>query len=55
MRPETPVRIIETRSGILLVPLTKEPMSVELEQELAEWQLLSMESWNRFPYEDTEA
>jgi len=53
LAPDTPVRIIETRGGILLVPLTNEPMSVELEQELKEWQSLSLETWSMFPYEDT--
>lgn len=54
MTPETPIRIVETRSGILLVPLTREPMNAELKQQLAEWQALSTESWERFPYEDAE-
>ncbi len=48
---ETPVRVIETRTGILLVPLTDEPMSAELTQELAEWQALSTKPWEGFPYE----
>ncbi len=30
----TPVRVIETRTGILLVPLTQEPMSESLADEL---------------------
>ncbi len=29
-KPTTPIRIIETRSGVLLVPLTKEPMDEKL-------------------------
>jgi bifunctional DNA-binding transcriptional regulator/antitoxin component of YhaV-PrlF toxin-antitoxin module len=52
--PDTRVRIVETRSGILLVPLTNEPMSEELAQELAEWQSLGAETWEMFPYEDAE-
>lgn len=52
LAPDTPVRVIETRSGILLVPLTDRPMSEELAQELAEWQSLSTESLAMFPYED---
>jgi AbrB family looped-hinge helix DNA binding protein len=52
LAPDTPVRIVETRSGILLVPLTDEPMSAELEQELEEWQSLSLQTWMMFPYED---
>ena len=49
---ETPIRIIETRSGLLLIPLTKTPMSAELAQELAEWQALSVSTWDSFPYEE---
>lgn len=55
LRPDTPVRIIETRSGILLVPMTDEPMSPDLERELAEWQSLSAQAWEIFPYEDDSA
>lgn len=54
LAPDTPVRIIETHSGILLVPLTNEPMSSELERELEEWQSLSLETWAMFPYEDAD-
>ncbi|MEW6211208.1 MAG: AbrB/MazE/SpoVT family DNA-binding domain-containing protein [Acidobacteriota bacterium] len=39
-----PVRIVETRCGILLVPLTDEPMSEALLAELEEWQSLVAES-----------
>jgi bifunctional DNA-binding transcriptional regulator/antitoxin component of YhaV-PrlF toxin-antitoxin module len=49
---DTPLRIIETRNGILLVPLTDEPMSVALQVELEEWQSLGVESFEMFPYED---
>lgn len=35
---ETPVRLIETQKGILLIPLTNEPMSETLLAEIAEWQ-----------------
>jgi len=31
---ETPLRIIETRNGILLVPLTEEPITDDLRSEL---------------------
>jgi len=54
LKPNTPIRIIETRNGILLVPLTEEPMSEELQQELAEWEVLGEDSWAMFPYEGTE-
>jgi bifunctional DNA-binding transcriptional regulator/antitoxin component of YhaV-PrlF toxin-antitoxin module len=30
LKPATPLRIGETRSGILLVPMTGEPMSTDL-------------------------
>ena len=52
MAPATPVRIIETRGGVLLVPLGDAPMSPELAAELAEWQALGAESWEMFPYEE---
>jgi bifunctional DNA-binding transcriptional regulator/antitoxin component of YhaV-PrlF toxin-antitoxin module len=55
LSPDTPVRVVETRTGILLVPLTDAPMSPELARELAEWQSLSTESWSAFPYEDADA
>ena len=50
--PETAVRLIETRSGILLVPLTDAPMSAELTEELREWQALGQGAWEMFSYED---
>ena len=46
------VRIIETRDGILLIPLTDEPMPPELQQELAEWQELGADAWSLFPYDE---
>ena len=52
LTPETSLRLIETRTGILLVPITDELMSEELAGELAEWQSLSLESWDMFPYEE---
>ena len=52
LTPETPLRVIETRNGILLVPLTTAPMAEDLQRELVEWQSLSAESWGLFPYED---
>lgn len=51
---ETPLRIIETRSGILLVPLTDEPMTADLRVELEAWQELGAESLGTIPYEETE-
>jgi bifunctional DNA-binding transcriptional regulator/antitoxin component of YhaV-PrlF toxin-antitoxin module len=52
LEDDTPLRMIETRSGILLIPLTKEPMSSALNMEIAEWQALGDESFGRFPYEN---
>ncbi len=51
---ETVVRIIETQKGILLIPLTNEPMSEALASELQEWQAIGSESWEMFPYEEPE-
>lgn len=52
MLPETSVRVIETRNGLLLVPLTDAPMSAELTEELQDWQALSQSAWEQFAYED---
>jgi hypothetical protein len=54
MTPEVPIRIIETRSGLLLIPLTGAPMDAELEKELADWQELSSTVWDAFPFEEDE-
>ncbi len=54
LRPEVSVRLIETRSGLLLVPLTDEPVNEELALELQEWQALGADAWAQFPYEDGE-
>ena len=53
LTPDTPLRIVETRGGILLVPLTGEPMAEELSRELDEWQTLGSESLAMFPYSDS--
>ena len=53
--PKTAVRLIETRGGILLVPLSDAPMSAELAAELQEWQGLGQEAWAQFPYDEEEA
>ncbi len=52
MAPATPIRIVETRSGVLLVPLSDEPMSAELAGELADWQVLVAQTWEMFPFEE---
>jgi bifunctional DNA-binding transcriptional regulator/antitoxin component of YhaV-PrlF toxin-antitoxin module len=51
MKANSPVRVVETRGGVLLVPITDAPMSAELERELAEWQTLGASTWDSFPYE----
>jgi bifunctional DNA-binding transcriptional regulator/antitoxin component of YhaV-PrlF toxin-antitoxin module len=53
LAPETSVRIVETRAGVLIIPLLDGPMSPELAKELADWQALAADSL-AFPYE-TEA
>jgi bifunctional DNA-binding transcriptional regulator/antitoxin component of YhaV-PrlF toxin-antitoxin module len=55
LTPDRPLRIIETKGGILIVPLTDEPMDAELVRELEEWQALGQKSWEPFPYETIEA
>jgi bifunctional DNA-binding transcriptional regulator/antitoxin component of YhaV-PrlF toxin-antitoxin module len=52
---DTPIRMIETQNGILLIPLINEPMSAALQAELEEWQSLGNESLEMFPYEDEQA
>ena len=54
LNDETPVRMIETSNGILLIPLTDEPMSPSLLAEIEEWQALGAESMTQFPYESDE-
>lgn len=48
---DTPLRMIETRNGILLIPLTGKPMRPSLRAEIEEWQALGTESFKLFPYE----
>ncbi len=40
LQPGTAVRTVETRGVVLLVPLTNEPLPIQLAQELAQWQEL---------------
>lgn len=47
----TPVRLIETNEGILLVPLHNAPMSEDLKKEIAEWQEATSGNLEEFPYE----
>ena len=48
----TPVRVIETRTGILLVPLTQEPMSESLADETQAWRSIGAESLETFTYDE---
>ncbi len=52
LAPDTELRIVEARGGILLVPLTDDPMSEDLQAELNEWQTLAQSSLEIFPFEE---
>jgi bifunctional DNA-binding transcriptional regulator/antitoxin component of YhaV-PrlF toxin-antitoxin module len=52
LSPDQPIRIVETRGGLLLVPLGDEPMSPALADELRAWQDLAAEGWDAFPYDE---
>jgi len=45
---ESQFRIVETQKGLLLIPLTDEPMSDELKAELEEWQTIGADGWEMF-------
>ena len=53
-KPDCPLQVVETRSGVLLVPLDDRPMSQELRSEIEAWQELSLDSWDASLYEETE-
>ena len=53
--PATPVRLIETRGGILLIPLSDAPMSADLANESAQWQAQGAEAWKMSPFEEDES
>jgi len=54
LEDNTPLRIIETRHGILLIPLTENSMSEALRHEIEDWQELGNETLAAFPYESDE-
>ncbi len=54
LTPDRPIRLVETRGGLLLVPLVDEPISPALAEELTAWQELAAESWNAFPSVEVE-
>ena len=55
LTPDRPIRIIETKNGILIVPMSDGPMDAELARELDEWQALGQESWEQLPDETPDA
>ena len=55
LKPESKVRIIETKDGILLIPLTDELPDEALQAELDEWQQLGEEVWHSLPDEAVSA
>ena len=52
--PDVLLRVVETTTGILLVPLHSGPMDQELAAELRAWLELGIESAQMFPYKDAE-
>ncbi len=51
LTPEAPVRVVETRAGVLIIPIHDGPMSEELADELADWRALGADVLSSFPYE----
>lgn len=51
-KKETNFRIIETQNGVLLIPLSDEPMNSELSSEIEEWQAVGSAGWDMFDYEE---
>ncbi len=51
-KKEMQFRIIETQKGVLLIPLTDEPMNDELKTELEEWQTIGAGGWEMFDFEE---
>lgn len=49
-KKETRFRIVETQKGVLLIPLTNEPINDELKTELEEWQAIGAENWEIFNF-----
>jgi bifunctional DNA-binding transcriptional regulator/antitoxin component of YhaV-PrlF toxin-antitoxin module len=54
LEPEAPLRVVETTSGILLVPEVAGPMSELLSTELQNWQDLFDEATGMFEYHEQE-
>lgn len=51
-KAKTRFRIIETQKGVLLLPLTDEPMNDELKIELEEWRAIGANGWETFDFEE---
>lgn len=45
---EMQFRIIETKNGVLLIPLIDAPMEGDLREEVEEWQAAGANSWDMF-------
>ncbi len=45
------IRLIETKEGVLLVPITNQSLSEELSREIAEWHEAGSETWEDFSFE----
>ena len=51
--PAAPLRLIETHSGILLIPLGDDhSLNADLDRELSDWQALGTDTWEMFPFEE---
>jgi AbrB family looped-hinge helix DNA binding protein len=55
LRPRSKVRVVETRGGILLIPLTDEPMDADLKSELDLWTKVGAESVFGWEYHEGNA
>ena len=48
----TLLRVVETRSGVILARETSDVPTEELTREMEEWQTLSLDTWKLFSYEE---
>ena len=54
LTPDRQIRLIATKGGLLLVPISEEAMRPELADELEAWQDLTSLSWDRFPFDEAD-
>lgn len=54
LTPDRPIRLIATKGGLFLVPLSEEAMSSELADEREAWRELASLSWDQFPFNAAE-